>query len=501
MGAGEEVDDRRASGAGWDYNPGSEASPSGSSRAGPGGWPTSTVRIVQKHPMQPNDQNAASQTSGNPLSPELEAEINAAMEDMAKFAPPSAPASRPVAARGSGIRGPRVVQAGREHRSGRVVSIGPSDIFIEFGPKELGVVSRIGWPEDQLPKVADTVEVVVDRFEASESLFICSRPGSVQKADWELLEAGQTIEARVTGVNKGGLELEVAGHRAFMPASQVSADRVADMSVFVGEKMTCQVVRVERMGKGNIVLSRRDLLEQERKAKAEKLRATLVEGAVMDGVVRKIMPFGAFVDLGGLDGLVHISDMTYDRAGFGEKSVAKYVKEGQAVRVQVLKIDPEGNKISLGMKQVAGDPFATAANDIKEGSDVTGRVVRITEFGAFVELAPGVDGMVHISELDYKRVGKVEDVLKVDQVINARVLRIDAGSRRISLSIKATKPAPEPVGGEGGGPGGPGGGPGGRGKKRNEPVGRSADEILKETPALRRMREKFKKAQFKGGLS
>lgn len=467
-------------------------------RIGRDGWQTLSVRVVQKHLMQPNEQHAASKPSSMPLSAELEAEINAAMEDMAKFAPPEhTPSKAGSAARPAGIRGPRVVQAGREHRSGRVVSIGPSDIFVEFGPKELGVVPRIGWPDDQLPTVGGTLEVVVDRFEASESLFICSRPGAVQKADWELLEPGQTIEARVTGVNKGGLELEVAGHRAFMPASQVSIDRIPDMSVLVGEKMTCQVVRIDRMGKGNIVLSRRDMLQQERQQKAEKLKATLVEGAIMEGTVRKIMPFGAFVDLGGLDGLVHISDMTYDRAGFGEKTVAKYVKEGQPVRVQVLKVDLENNKISLGIKQVAGDPFATAASEIKEGSDVNGRVVRITEFGAFVELSPGVDGMVHISELDYKRVAKVEDVLKVDQVITARVLRIDPTSRRISLSIKATKPAPEPApGAEGGGFGG-----GGKGKPKRGEVGRSADEILKETPALRRMREKFKKTQFKGGLS
>src|SRR5215831_19867455 len=170
-----------------------------------------------------------------------------------------------------------------------------------------------------MPQKDQELQVVVDKFEASEGIFLCSRPGAVQKADWELLEAGQVVEARVSGVVSGkdgkqaGLELEVAGHRAFMPASQVSHDRIDDLSVFVGEKMKCAVSRVERMGKGNIVLSRRDVLDVERKEMAAKLKDSLQEGQTVEGVVRKIMPFGAFVDLGGIDGLVHISDLTYDR--------------------------------------------------------------------------------------------------------------------------------------------------------------------------------------------
>lgn len=445
--------------------------------------------------------------AGAELSAELNAEIDAAMADMMKegaSAPVApAPGARPA------IRGPRVVQAGREMRPGKIVSVGPTDIFIEFGPKELGVLSRIQYPnEADLPKVGDTVEVVVQQRDA-DGLIVCARPGAVQKADWELLEPGQTVEAKVTGVNKGGLELEVAGHRAFMPAGQVSLDRIPDLSVMIGEKLTCVVTRVERAGKGNIVLSRRDLLAEERKAKAATIKATLAEGQVLDGVVRKIMPFGVFVDIGGVDGLVHVSDITYDRVAYGEKGIAKYVQEGQAVKVQVLKIDQEADRISLGMKQVQGDPFAQTAGSLTEGADVTGRVKNMTEFGAFIEIAPGVEGLVHISEIDHKRINKVSDVLKPDEVIQARILKIDAQTRRISLSIKALKTAPEVAigeggGGQGGGGGGGGGGGrggfgGGRGGRGREPM-RSAEEILKETPALRRAREKGRKMQFKGGL-
>ena len=459
--------------------------------------------------MTSSDQ-ASSKPSGVEFTPELQAEIDAAMraldqEDAPRKARPDprADSKHPDVVPAGGaqpakLRGPRVVQAGREHRTGKVVSVGPSDIFVEFGPKELGLVPRLQYPDDVLPKVGEDLEVVVDKFETSENLFICSRPGSVQKADWEMLEPGTVVEARVTGVATGkdgkqvGLELEVANHRAFMPASQVALDRVPDFSVFVGEKMKASVVRVERAGKGNIVLSRRDILGAERRENAAKLKATLTEGANVEGVVRKIMPFGAFVDLGGVDGLVHMSDLTYDRIGFGEKAIERHIKEGQRVTVKILKIDHENDRISLGLKQVAGDPFATAVNTIAEGSEVSGRITKIAEFGAFCEIAPGVEGLIHISELDHKRVAKVDDVVKPDQIVQAKILKIDQGNRRVSLSLKALKPLPEiSIGAGAAGPG----------KGRKGPPGRTAEEILKETPALRRAREKFKKAQFKGGLS
>jgi small subunit ribosomal protein S1 len=397
------------------------------------------------------------------------------------------------------LRGPRKVESGREHRTGKVVSVGPSDIFIEFGPKELGVLPRIQYKEgDTLPTPGGEIEVVVDKFSSEESLFICSRPGAVQKAAWELLQIGQVIEARVTGVNKGGLELEVAGHRAFMPASQVSLDRIADLSVFIGEKFPCQVTQLDRRGLGNIVLSRRDLLGEERKQQAEKLKATLSEGQTLDGTVRKIMPFGAFIDLGGLDGLCHISDMTYDRVVPSEKNVGRYVKEGEKVRVQILKMDLENNRISLGMKQLAADPFMTATNDITEGADVTGKIVRMTEFGAFVELSPGVDGLLHISEISRKRINKPEDVLKQDQVVTCRVLKIDPQTRRVSLSMKALeaelpREAPRPGSREAF--------KAEKDAQKHAMMQARLEVLAKETPALRRQREQFRNKNLKGGFS
>jgi ribosomal protein S1 len=439
------------------------------------------------------------------LSDEMNAEIEAAMQEMEAAGAAAAKAERQAAhaehhAAKPAIRGPRVVQAGREMRPGKIVSVGPTDVFIEFGPKELGVIARTQWPEDKdLPKKDDVLEVVVNSRD-SDGLLVCSRPGMVQKADWEFLEPGQTVNAKVVGVNKGGLDLEVAGHRAFMPAGQIALEHIADLNVFVGEKLACMLPRVDRSGRGNIALPRREVLNQERKAQAEKMKATLTEGQVVEGTVRKIMPFGCFVDLGGVDGLVHASDLTHDRMGHGEKFVAKYVKEGEKVRVQVLKIDWEANRLSLGIKQIQSDPFATAVGDIKDGAEVTGRITKLMEFGAFMELAPGVEGLVHISELAWRRVGKVEEVLKQDEIVKAKVLKVDPESRRISLSIKALLPPPEPVAP----PAGAGGGGNFRGKgkrDRGEKDTRTPEQILKVTPELRRLRAKFGAQKFKGGLS
>lgn len=441
---------------------------------------------------------------------EMEAEIDAAMAELDKIhATPPKPA-RPAAP--PAIRGPRLIQSGREHRTGTVVSVGPTDIFIEFGPKELGVLPRIQYNEEDLPKTADSIEVVIDKFEPGESLFLCSRPGAVQKADWEMLEPGQVVEARVSGVaskdgKQVGLELEVGGHSAFMPAGQVAFEHVKDLSVFVGEKMKAVVSRVDRSGRGNIVLSRREVLQSERAETAEKLKATLQEGQTVPGTVRKIMDFGCFVDIGGIDGLVHFTDLSYDRVNFGVKNVEKYVKEGQAVNVRILKLDWEGKRIGLGLKQTQSDPFQTAANAITEGGEVTGRVTKILEFGCFVEVAPGVEGLVHISELDHRRVASVADAVKQDEIVRAKVIKIDKDTRRVSLSIKALKPLPEVTMGAGGGGGGGAGFEGGRagrgkgGKGRGDFGGRTVEEITKETPALRRMREAARQMKFKGGLS
>lgn len=422
-----------------------------------------------------------------PLSDELSREIDAAMD--AATPPDIAGQGKPGGrspGKSPGIKGPRVV-AGRGQpttRTGKVVNVTENDIFLEFGPKELGIVTRDQWREgENVPEVGQELEVLVERFDQAESIFVCARPGAIRKAIWDQLHAGQVIEATCVAVNKGGLEMELpGGHRAFLPASQVSVERVENLEPFVGQKLQCEVQRVERRGGGNVVLSRRSILEKERAQHAEKLKETLHVGQVLDGTVQRVAPFGAFVDIGGIDGLVHITDLSHNRVGQGENAVRKIVKEGQRVRVEVLKIDWDNQRIGLGMKQLEADPFTQSVGDIAEGAEVSGRVTKIMDFGAFVELAPGVEGLVHISELDHRRVKAVGDAVKPDEVVKVKVLSVEPGKRRISLSIKALKPAPASAGGKDKGDRGP-----------------SAEEILKETPQLRRLREKFG-GGLKGGL-
>tara|TARA_R110002072_G_scaffold150953_2_gene299775 strand:- start:9225 stop:10592 length:1368 start_codon:yes stop_codon:yes gene_type:complete len=430
------------------------------------------------------------------LDAQTNAEIEAAMSEMAD----AGAASSDAKSSGGKIRGPRVVRGGREHRTGVVVSVGASDLFVEFGPKELGVVDMTQFKEET-PKVGDSLEVAVQRYDSAESLYICVMPGSVQKADWEMLEMGQVVEARVTGTNKGGLELEIAGHRAFMPASQVDINHVADLSVFVGEKMTCEVQKIDRRGQGNILLSRRDIIAKERAKLAEGLKDRLNEGDTVEGTVRKIMDFGAFVDIGGIDGLIHINDLSHNRVNHGAKGVAEHVSEGQKVTVQILKLDWEANRIGLGLKQLAADPYKAAMSEVVEGAQLSGKVTKILDFGAFVEVAPGVEGLVHISELEWRRVGDVSEVLTENEVVQVLVLKVDPDDRKISLSIKQLKERPQQEGGGGNkGGGGGGGGRGGRGGRggggRDD---RDPAEILKETPQLRRLREQAKKSKPKSG--
>jgi small subunit ribosomal protein S1 len=262
--------------------------------------------------------------------------------------------------------------------------------------------------------------------------------GAIEIADWSLVAEGMVVEARVTAANKGGLECEVNKIRGFIPASQASLYRLENLETLIGEKLNC-IVSEANPDKRNLVLSRRDFLEREREASRRELLATLAPGQVREGTVRNIQPFGAFVDLGGVDGLVHVSEVSWQRV----KDPSEVLQVGQAVKVKIRKIDPETGKISLGMKELSESPWDNISSKYPSKSNVTGTVSKIMEFGAFVELEPGVDGLVHISELDHKRVFRVTDVVSVGQEIEAQVLSVDAANRRISLSIKALKARPQ----------------------------------------------------------
>jgi len=398
-----------------------------------------------------------SSSSPSDLDAKLQAELEAALGDMSiddmvdlpaqphlgRAAPPprepaapTSPPTGPAVATSRPTHRPRARGAQRQRKSGRVVNVHGHDVFVEFGPRMQGVCPLDQFPE--LPKLGETFEFVLNRFDPDDELYILSREGSVQKAEWENIDVGQTVEARCTGVNKGGLEMEIAQHKAFMPAGQVDIRHIDKLDIFLGEKMPCEIIELDR-ARGRIILSRRSFLEAERKQLRTKLLEQLDVGQTLPAVITSIKPYGAFADLGGLDGLIHISDLSYERI----RDPSEVVKEGQQVQVRVLKVDTSQDppRIGLGIKQLHADPFEQTLSSINVGDDVTGKVTRLMQFGAFVEIAPGVEGLLHISEMSHQRISAPSKVVSADEVITARVLSIDPETKRISLSLKALRDA------------------------------------------------------------
>ena len=326
-------------------------------------------------------------------------------------------------------------------RIGKVMSVRGKDVFVDVGGRLQGVMN-IQMFEDGPPPVGTEVEIHIEGYDP-DGLLVLTRQGAAVDADWSIVAVGMLVEGRVTGTNKGGLDVEVNGIRAFMPISQIELFRVEDLNVYTNTKMRCLVTEVDREDK-NLLVSRRALLEKEREAGREKLWETLAEGQVHEGTVRTIKPFGAFVDIGGADGLLPVGEMSWSRVN----DPSEVVQSGQKVRVVVLRLDRDARKITLGLRQLMSSPWDQAALTYPPGVVVKGKVTRTTDFGAFVELEPGVEGLVHISELSPARVRRVDDIAKVDQEVTVKVLTIDVPGRRLGLSIKAALKAPEPVAAE-----------------------------------------------------
>lgn len=323
-------------------------------------------------------------------------------------------------------------------RKGRVISVRGKDVFVDVGGRIQGVMALQQFG-DAPPKPGDEIEVHIEGYDP-DGLLILTRQGAAVEADWSSVAPGMIVEARVLEQNKGGLSVDVNGIRGFMPISQIELFRIEDLAPYVGQKLKCLVAEVDREER-NLVLSRRALLDQERAASREQLWAELGEGQVREGVVRSIKPFGAFVDLGGADALLPVGEMSWQRI----KDPSEVVSPGQRVRVVVLRLDPEARKLTVGLRQLTSSPWDEASTNYAPGSVVKGKVTRVMDFGAFVELEPGIEGLVHVSELAPQRVNRVTDVVKVDQDVNVKVLSVDVQNRRMSLSIKQALKAPEPV--------------------------------------------------------
>ena len=269
-------------------------------------------------------------------------------------------------------------------------------------------------------------------------MLILNRKGATAtNVSWDNLELGQIVEGSVTGMNKGGLELEIKSMRAFMPAGQVDLYFQKDISTFIGQRLKVEVTQFDRQAH-NLIVSRRNILEREKEEARQKLMAELEEGQTRRGTVRNITDFGAFVDLGGVDGLLHVSEMSYRRG----KKPADFVKLGDLVEVKIIKLDKESGKLSLSLKAAMADPWAGAETKYAIGTPLTGRVARVEAFGAFIELEEGLEGLLPASEMSWQRIRNPSDLVKEGDTIKLVVLSIDPAQRRMSLSLKQAGPDP-----------------------------------------------------------
>ena len=322
---------------------------------------------------------------------------------------------------------------------GTVTAIENDHAVIDVGLKSEG---RVPLREFAAPgakaelAVGDTVEVYVDRVENVNGEAMLSRDRARREAAWDTLEAEFTKSSRVEGVIfgrvKGGFTVDLSGAVAFLPGSQVDIRPVRDVTPLMDIPQPFQILKMDRK-RGNIVVSRRAILEETRAEARTGLISTLAEGQVIDGIVKNITDYGAFVDLGGIDGLLHVTDMSYKRVGHP----SEVINIGDTVKVQIIRINKDTQRISLGMKQLESDPWDAAVATYPVGAKLTGRVTNITEYGAFVELEPGIEGLVHVSEMSWtKKNVHPGKIVSTSQEVDVIVLEVDTEKRRISLGLK-----------------------------------------------------------------
>ncbi len=318
--------------------------------------------------------------------------------------------------------------------TGKVVQITEDEVCVNIGYKADGIIKRADLTQEDV-KLDDEVEAEIVKVNDGEGNVLLSQRNIVNRKAWEALmakhEAGEYVEGTGKEAVKGGLICDVEGVRAFVPASQLAQHYVEKIADFVGKEMKLKIIEVDKQKK-RIVASRKQVIAEETAAREEEAWGRLEEGIIIHGIVRRLSAFGAFVDVGGVDGLIHITDLSWGRISHPNE----VVKPNQEVDVKILSLDRERKRIQLGYKQLMPRPWDNAAEMYPEGAIVEGKVVRITEFGAFVELQPGLDGLVHISQCAPTRVNKVEDAVQVGQVVRVKVLSVDTEKKRISLSIR-----------------------------------------------------------------
>lgn len=323
--------------------------------------------------------------------------------------------------------------------AGRVVRVTSSEIIVEVEGGKQGSVSIEEFLGQPLPRPGDDVgvSVVSDQTETGGPLVLSKRQAD-EASFWDAVKPGDILEGVVTGMNKGGLDIDIGGARAFLPASQVDVRRIKDISVLIGEHVRCVVTQVDPTTR-DLIVSRRKVIDKEKREKRAEAVSALQEGELRKGTVSNIADFGAFVDVGGVEGLLHITDMTWGRI----KHPSELVQQGQELEVLVLKVDRNSGKVSLGLKQAKPDPWTDVETKYPAGARVKGRVLRFADFGAFVELEPGVEALLPIGEISWtRRINHPSEVINLGDELELAVLKTDAVKRRISLGLKQTEENP-----------------------------------------------------------
>ena len=378
-----------------------------------------TTSDVEAPIAMPEVGSMAGLGSDEDLEAEIEAALgNASLEDIV-----------------AGEQGPAVTVGAK--LKARVTEVHRENVLLQLPGHLVGVASLKHFKEPPAP--GEELEVTVNSMSEDEGTCDVSVAGAaVDVADWSDLEEGAVVEARVSGSNTGGLEVVVNSLKGFIPASQIDVVRVENFGDFANQKFQCVVMEVKPQKK-RLVLSRRALLERDKQAKRQELIEALEAGTTHEGTVVKVMDFGAFIDIGGLEGLCHVSKLSWDRVTH-PKDV---VEVGNKVKVKVESIDRASGKLSLSIRDTMQDPWSDAEKNFPVNALVNGTVSRIAQFGAFVKLAPGVEGLVHISELAHHRVFAVKNIVKEGDQIEVKVLSFDRDAQKIGLSLKATQAKPE----------------------------------------------------------
>ncbi len=326
---------------------------------------------------------------------------------------------------------------------GDVVRIDKEEVLVDIGYKSEGLIPsnelsiRKGADPHDIVELGQHMEALVMQKEDADGRLILSAKRAAFERAWERIEgaysAQETVRGPVIEVVRGGLILDI-GLRGFLPASLVDIRRVKNLESFIGQEMECKVIELNRT-RNNVVLSRRAVLEEERKDERDRILTSLEEGQVIKGTVSNLVDFGAFVDLEGIDGLIHISELSWNHVDHP----SEVVEVGEEVEVKVLEVDKDRERISLGLKQTRSDPWQEVVERVNIGEKIPGRITKLVSFGAFVEVAEGVEGLIHISELAEHHVETPDEIIRSGDQIEARIIDVDAKRRRLSLSLRPPK--------------------------------------------------------------